>query len=181
MTWEVPLLVSYHFAFSYCSWGSQGKNTEVICHSLLQWTTLCRTSPPWPACLGLPCRLAWFHLVRQGCGPSVIRLTSFLWVWFQCDCSLMPSCNVTILLGFLLLGRGVSLQGCSSKAQLLLLTLDEGYLPTTAPPDLQCGIAPLGPPAPALTLSSNYPYLQSHLSKFSRWEAGSEIIFPSVT
>ena len=27
------------FAFSYCSWGSQGKNTEVVCHSLLQWTT----------------------------------------------------------------------------------------------------------------------------------------------
>ena len=44
MTWGVPLLVSYHFAFSYCSWGSQGKNTEVACHSLLQWTTLC---PRW--------------------------------------------------------------------------------------------------------------------------------------
>jgi len=24
------------FAFSYSSWGSQGKNTEVVCHSLLQ-------------------------------------------------------------------------------------------------------------------------------------------------
>ena len=35
---RVPLLVSYHFAFSYCSWCSQGKNTEVTCHSLLQWT-----------------------------------------------------------------------------------------------------------------------------------------------
>ena len=41
-----PLSVSYHFAFSYCSWGSQGKNTEVVCHSLLQWTTFCQTSPP---------------------------------------------------------------------------------------------------------------------------------------
>ena len=30
MTWGVPLLVSYHFAFSYYSWGSQGKNTEVV-------------------------------------------------------------------------------------------------------------------------------------------------------
>ena len=28
--------MSYHFAFSCCSWGSQGKNTEVVCHSLLQ-------------------------------------------------------------------------------------------------------------------------------------------------
>ena len=51
-------------------------------------------------------------------------------------------------LGFSYLGRGVSLHGCSSKAQLLLLTLDEGYLLTTALPDLQRGIAPLGPPVP---------------------------------
>ena len=52
-------------------------------------------------------------------------------------------------LGFSYLGRGVSLHGCSSKAQPLLLTLDEGYLLTATLPDLQCGIAPLGPPAPA--------------------------------
>ena len=51
-------------------------------------------------------------------------------------------------LGFSYLGCGVSLHGCSSKEQPLLLTLDEGYLPTTAVPDLQRGIALLGPPAP---------------------------------
>ena len=51
-------------------------------------------------------------------------------------------------LGFSYLGPGVSLHGCSSKVQLLLLTLDEGYLLTAAPPDLERGIAPLGPPAP---------------------------------
>ena len=51
-------------------------------------------------------------------------------------------------LGFSYLGCGVSLHGCSSKAQPLLLTLDEGYLLTTALPDLQLGMAPLGPPAP---------------------------------
>ena len=45
-------------------------------------------------------------------------------------------------------GRGVSPQGYSSKAQPLLLTLNEGYLLTAALPDLQRGIAPLGPPAP---------------------------------
>ena len=55
-------------------------------------------------------------------------------------------------LGFSYLGRGVSLHGCSSKAQLLLLTLDEGYLLTAAIPDLQCGRAPLGPPVPAQPL-----------------------------
>ena len=52
-------------------------------------------------------------------------------------------------LGFAYLGRGISLQDCSSKTQPLLLTLDEGYLLTAAVPDLQCGIAPLGPPVPS--------------------------------
>ena len=46
-------------------------------------------------------------------------------------------------LGFSYLGRAVSLHGCSSKAHQLLLTLDE-----VAPPDLERGVAPLGPPAP---------------------------------
>ena len=49
-------------------------------------------------------------------------------------------------LGFSYLGRGVSLHGCSSKAQPLLLTLDEEYLLTATPPDIEHGIAPLGPP-----------------------------------
>ena len=35
-------------------------------------------------------------------------------------------------LGFSYLGHGISLHGCSSKVQLLLLTLDEGYLLTAA-------------------------------------------------
>ena len=55
-------------------------------------------------------------------------------------------------LGFSYLEHGVSLDGCSSKAQPLLLTLDEGYLLTTAPPDLERGVAPLGPPAPDLVI-----------------------------
>ena len=52
-------------------------------------------------------------------------------------------------LGFSYLGHGVSLQGCSSKAQPLLFTLDEGYLLIAASPGLERGVAPLGPPAPA--------------------------------
>ena len=51
LTWGVHLSVSYLFAFSYCSWGSQGKNTEVVCHSLLQWTTFCQQiwkTQQWP-------------------------------------------------------------------------------------------------------------------------------------
>ena len=45
-TWGVHLTVSCLFTFSYCSWDSHGKNTEVVCHSLLQWTTFCQSSPP---------------------------------------------------------------------------------------------------------------------------------------
>ena len=50
-------------------------------------------------------------------------------------------------LGFYYLGRGESLHGCSSKVQPLLLTLDK-----VAPPDLERGVALLGPPAPAQPL-----------------------------
>ena len=55
-------------------------------------------------------------------------------------------------LGFSYLEHGVSLHGCSSKVQPLLLTLDKRYLLTAAPPDLERGIGPLGPPAPSQPL-----------------------------
>ena len=67
-------------------------------------------------------------------------------VWLPSDALLQ---HLPSYLGFSYVGRGVSLHGCSSKVQPLLLTLDEGYLLTAALPDLQHGIAPLGPPAPA--------------------------------
>ena len=57
----------------------------------------------------------------------------------------MPSRNTYRL-------TGVSLTldvGClfiSSKAHPPLLTLDEGYLLMATPPDLEHGVAPLGPP-----------------------------------
>ena len=35
------------YTYSYCSWGSQGKNTEVVCHSLLQWTTELDCEESW--------------------------------------------------------------------------------------------------------------------------------------
>ena len=55
-------------------------------------------------------------------------------------------------LAFSYLGRAVSLHGCSSKVQPLLLTLDEGYLLRVAPPDLERGVSPFNPPAPAQLL-----------------------------
>ena len=74
--------VAYHFAFPYCSWGSQGKNTEVVCHSLLQWTTFCQTSPPWPIPFGWP-NTAWLSFIElDKTVVRVTRLASFLWLWF---------------------------------------------------------------------------------------------------
>ena len=55
-------------------------------------------------------------------------------------------------LGFSYLGLRKSLYGCYSKEQPLLLTLDEGYLVMAVPPDLEHGVAPLSPPAPAQPL-----------------------------
>ena len=53
------------FAFSYCSWSSQGKNTEVVCHFLLWWTTFHQNSLPWPVHFEWPC---WFS-------------SSHVWMW----------------------------------------------------------------------------------------------------
>ena len=50
-----PLSVSYHFAFSYCSSGSQGKNAEVACHSLLQLGSIYSRIHSFPFFLSTPC------------------------------------------------------------------------------------------------------------------------------
>ena len=54
--------------------------------------------------------------------------------------------HIPSYLDFSYLGHGVSLHGCSNKVQMLLLTLYEGYRLTATPPDLEHGVAPLGPP-----------------------------------
>ena len=60
--------------------------------------------------------------------------------------------HLAFYLGFSYLGHGVSLHCCSSKAQPLPLTLDEGYLLTATPPDLEHRVALLGPPVPTQPL-----------------------------
>ena len=55
--------------------------------------------------------------------------------------------HLRVYLDFSYLGGGVSLHGCSSKVQPLLLTLDK-----VAPPDLERGVAPLSPLVPAQPL-----------------------------
>ena len=56
--------------------------------------------------------------------------------------------HLTSYLVFSYFRLGVCLHVCSSKVQPLLLTLDEGYLLTVAPSDLEHGVAPLSPPVP---------------------------------
>ena len=91
LTWGVHLSVSCLFAFSNCSQDSRGKNTEVVCHSLLQCTTFCQTSSPWPVCLRWP-HTAWLSFTElDKAVVCVIRLASCLWLWFQSVCPLMPS------------------------------------------------------------------------------------------
>ena len=75
------------FALSYCSWGSQGKNSEVVCHSLLQWTMFCQNYPPWPICLGWPYK-AWLIVSLRE-----IRLWSMWSDWLVfCDCGFYSVC-----------------------------------------------------------------------------------------
>ena len=96
------------------SQGSQGKNTEVVCHFLLQGTTFHQASPPRPSHLGWP-HTVWLSFIGlDKAVVHVIRLASFLWLWFQCVCSLMPSRN-------------------TYRLTWVSLTLDVGYLFTAAP------------------------------------------------
>ena len=75
------------FAFSYCSWGSQGKNTEVVCLSLLQGTMFFQKFPPWPVFLGWP-YTAWLIV-----SLSYTKLWSMWSFWLVfCDCASHSVC-----------------------------------------------------------------------------------------
>ena len=117
------------FAFSYCSWDSQGKNTEVychsevVCHSLPQWTTFCQTSPPWPVRPGWP-HTAWLSVTESD--KTVVLWSDWL---VSCDYGFRvsalwcPLATPTISLGFLLPRMwGISsglLQQCAAAAPYL--------------------------------------------------------------
>ena len=80
-TWRIHVSVLHLFACSYCSWGSQGKNIEVVCHSLLQWTTFCQNSLPCPV------SLEWSYMAWLIVSLSLTRLWSMWSVWLVfCYC-----------------------------------------------------------------------------------------------
>ena len=73
--------------------GSWGKNTGVVCHSLLQWATFGENSPPWPVRLGWLCP-AWFIA-----SMSYTRLWSTWSFWLAfCDCGFHSvDCGIVVL------------------------------------------------------------------------------------
>ena len=83
-------------SFCLCSWGSQGKNTEVVCLSLPQWTIFCQNSPPWPVCLGWPYK-AWLSFIElDKVLVCVIRLASCL-LLFQSVCCYIYTFHVFLM------------------------------------------------------------------------------------
>ena len=89
--------------------------------------TFCQTSPSVRPLhlslhLGWPHR-AWFSFIElDQAVVHVIRLTNFLWLWFQCVCPLMPSCNtyhltwvsLTLDVGYLFMAAPAKRNRCSS-------------------------------------------------------------------
>ena len=108
----------------------------MVCHSLLQWTTFCQTSPPWPAHLGWPHTACGFIELDKAV-VRVIRLASFLWYGFSVSALWCPLATPTILFGFLLPWT------CGISSRLLQESAATApYLGWVTPPDLQHGLAP---------------------------------------
>ena len=113
----------------------------MVCHSLLQWTTFCQTSPPWPLCLGWP-NTAWLSFIElDKAVVHVIRLACCLWLLYQSVCPLMPSLSayhltsvsLTLDVGYLFMAAPAKRSRCSLPwtwdrfSQPPPLTSDMGY------------------------------------------------------
>ena len=70
------------FCLSYCSWGSQGKDTEVVYNSFLQRTTFVRTLHHDSSTLDSLLRMANSFIGLDNSAIHVISLISFLRLWF---------------------------------------------------------------------------------------------------
>ena len=79
--------MSYLFTFLYCSWGSWGKNTGVVCHSLLQWTMFCHnfgiylvSYSPLSLVVFFWLFFLFFHLEQIPMSSYFILLSLSLWI-----------------------------------------------------------------------------------------------------
>ena len=75
--------MSYLIAFSYCPWGSQGRNTEVVCHFLLQWTIFCQNflNLVFQICWHIECSTftaSSFRILNSSAGIPSLPLALFI-------------------------------------------------------------------------------------------------------
>ena len=113
----------------------------MVCHSLLQWITFCQTSPPWPTHLG------WLGFIELDKAVVLVWLDWLVFCehGFSVSALWCPLATPTILLGFLLPWTwGISSQQLQQSAATAPY-LRPGLSPHCRPPDLEHGIAPLGP------------------------------------
>ena len=76
-TWRIHLLVSYLFAFSYCSWGSQGKNAKWLSIPFSSGPRFVRTlTMTHPSCVALH-GMAHSFIVSDKIVIRVVHLISF--------------------------------------------------------------------------------------------------------
>ena len=81
-TWGTHFLVLYLFGPLYSSWGSHGKYTGVVCHSLLQRIMFCQNSPVRPVCLRWPCT-AWLIASLSYASPFTMTWQWSMKGWIQ--------------------------------------------------------------------------------------------------
>ena len=141
--WGVHFSLSFFFPYHTVHWGSQGKNTEVVCHSHLQLSTFCQISSPWPIFLGWP-HTAWLSFTELD--KVVINETDWPVVCdsgFSLSALWCPLSVHTILLGFLLHWTwGLSSWPLQESAATALY-LGSRVAPNPCCPDLGCREAPL--------------------------------------
>ena len=148
----------------------------MVCHSFLQWTTSCQTSPSWPSHLGWP-HMAWLSFIElDKAVVHVIRLTSFLWLWFVCLPS-DASCNtyrltwvsLTSEVGYLFTAAPAKrsrcslpwMRGISSQPPLLTSVRGSSCRPCFCGPSVAEGTLLLhGPLQPAVPVSGSSPMNQ---------------------
>ena len=142
----------------------------MVCHSLLQWTTFCQTSPPWPAHLGWPHR-SWLSFIESDKAMVLVWLDWLVFCDYGFSVSALwcPLATPTVLFGFLLPWTWGISSRLLQQSTAALLTLNKGYLLSTVPPDLERGVALLGPPAPITPwtwVSSSRLFLRHHSLAF---------------